>query len=239
MGGIKTATEKAETKETLVENLRFFRMEIRQSFVRILSISDLSYSIGEKTILKRVNLGLDERKTYVIRGDNGAGKSTLLKLILNGDHHAEAIQWNAQLDPRRSRLSYLGHDLGLYSSLSLEENLRYFHSLSPTGYSWEQVENWVEVCNLHRRWEDPIYGFSRGMKQKASLLRAILSRPYLLLLDEPFTGLDEKSYPKVMGILREIGEDTTVLGVVHGMEDCYWQESYILERGEIRANSST
>lgn len=206
-------------------------MESETKSVKILSISDLSYSIGSKTILKKVNLELSLGKSYVIRGDNGAGKSTLLKLILNHMHHPKSIQWNSDIPNNRNQVSFLGHDLGLYSSLSLEENLRFFHSISKHSYSWEKVQTWVEACNLHRRWEDPIYSFSRGMKQKAALVRAVLAKPILLLLDEPFTGLDEKSYPIVIRILQELKNDCSILGVVHGMEDIFWEHKFCIEKG--------
>lgn len=206
-------------------------MELETKSVKILSISDLSYSIGSKSILKKVNLELSLGKSYVIRGDNGAGKSTLLKLILNHSHHPKSIHWNPELPKDRNLVSFLGHDLGLYSSLSLEENLRFFYSISKHSYSWDQVQIWVEACNLHRRWDDPIFSFSRGMKQKAALIRAVLAKPLLLLLDEPFTGLDEKSYPIIIGILGELKKDCSILGVVHGMEDFFWEQKFFIEKG--------
>ncbi|MCC5814848.1 MAG: ATP-binding cassette domain-containing protein [Leptospira sp.] len=198
----------------------------------ILQIQNLNYSIGHKSILKKVNLQFSLGKSYVLRGDNGAGKSTLLKLILNYSHHKDSIFWKHSIQ-NRNQLSYLGHDLGLYSSLSLEENLRFFSKLTSNGYSWKKIQEWVEMCNLNRRWEDPIHSFSRGMKQKAAIIRAILVKPLLLLLDEPFTGLDDKSYPILISMLQEIKKDSAILAVVHGMEDSFWENNLRLEKGEI------
>lgn len=201
--------------------------------MKILEIQNLSYSIGSKTILKKVDLEILQGVSYVLRGDNGAGKSTLLKLILNHSFHKESIRPQGHLPMDRNLLSFLGHELGLYSSLTLEDNLKFFHEVSQSPYPWDKVLDWVEKCRLHRRWEDPVYSFSRGMKQKAALIRAVLVRPMLILLDEPFTGLDDKSYPIVLEILQEALQDSAILAVVHGLEDPFWQKRLSLEKGEL------
>src|SRR5262249_19799879 len=137
-------------------------------------------------------------------GHNGAGKSTLLSIaatllqpssgtVRYGDHAANGSV------ALRARIGMLGHDLYLYPELSAAENLRFFARL----YSLPDVERAVARCieraGLDGRDDEPVAGFSRGMRQRLALERALVHDPRLLLLDEPFTGLDETA----RGALRE------------------------------------
>ncbi len=198
--------------------------------MEVLDVKNLTYSIGRKRILSGIHLKVYATDTILLQGDNGAGKSTFLKCILNFRHFPASFFWNRNLPSSRPLLSYLGHEPGLYGSLSLEENLRFFHSLQP-GYPWVQVEEWVEMCRIERWRMDPVHKLSRGMKQKTALLRAILPRPHLLLLDEPFTGLDEKSIPILSSILEFVNRDVAIIGVIHGSSDSLWKRKLTLEGG--------
>lgn len=190
----------------------------------MLQIQNLNYSIGFKSILEKVNLKLSQNKRYALRGENGAGKSTLLRCILNFRNFEEAISWNEELVLPRNRISYLGHDLGLYNSLSLLENLKFFYSIAECPIAWNQVEGWVQKFKLQLRWDDPIYTLSRGMKQKVALIRALIPNSHLLLLDEPFTGLDQKSNIEIREILKEVSRQSSILAVIHEEETAYWDE---------------
>ena len=192
--------------------------------MHLLQIQNLNYSIGFKSILEKVNLKLSQNKRYALRGENGSGKSTLLRCILNFRNFEEAISWNEELVLPRNRISYLGHDLGLYNSLSLLENLKFFYSIAECPIAWNQVEDWVQKFKLHLRWDDPIYTLSRGMKQKVALIRALIPNSHLLLLDEPFTGLDQKSNIEIREILKEVSRQSSILAVIHEEETAYWDE---------------
>jgi heme exporter protein A len=196
----------------------------------ICKVQDLSYSIGQKVILKNLNFDLSLGKAVVLRGDNGAGKSTLLKILLNSKNFTQSVIINSE----PTEISYLGHDLGLYTSLSLAENLNIFHSLAINPLDWKTVQEWVEKFRLHLRWDDPIYLFSRGMKQKAGFLRAILSQPKILLLDEPFTGLDEHSVSLVYELIQSIKSRTAILSVIHGFQDLDWDGEFLLRNGSFK-----
>ncbi len=201
--------------------------------LKLVHIKNLSYSIGIKSVLEKVNCSLSEKKRIALRGDNGSGKSTLLRCIVNYKMYGNSFEWNQILSNELDTLSYLGHELGLYNSLSMEENLRYFHSLSKSPRSWKSVQDMVKEFKLHLRWDDPIHVFSRGMKQKVALIRSLIPRSHLLLLDEPFTGLDQTSQSQIRELLKAISQETTVLAVVHELEDSFWEESLFLEKGTI------
>ncbi|PJZ58954.1 ABC transporter ATP-binding protein [Leptospira barantonii] len=178
---------------------------------------DLSYSIGKKRILKQVSFSLFRGEFALLRGDNGAGKTTLLRAILNHEHHKDCFSFNGLSENgiETPRISYLGHELGLYTSLGLEENLRYFLSIARMEYPAEKVENLLRSFKLWSRRFDPVFTFSRGMKQKAALVRALLTGGDLILLDEPFTALDRSGLETAIRLLEDHSQNSAVMMVTH------------------------
>ncbi len=142
-------------------------------------------------------------------GPNGAGKSTLLAILgtllaastgevrYGGMTSAEA---GAAL---RARIGMLGHDLFLYPELSARENLVFFGQLYDLPDASRTAAAALDRAGLAGRADDLVSSFSRGMRQRVALERALLHGPRLLLLDEPFTGLDQVSAAALVGRLRE------------------------------------
>src|SRR5205823_3007419 len=130
-------------------------------------------------------------------GPNGAGKSTLLSIVATllaptsgevryGEH--DGLRAGAAL---RARLGLLGHDLYIYAELSPAENLRFFAKVYGMQDVDRRIAEALDHAGLAHRRDDPVSGFSRGMRQRLALERALLHGPRLVLLDEPFTGLDD------------------------------------------------
>ncbi|XDD50902.1 ATP-binding cassette domain-containing protein [Leptospira sp. WS92.C1] len=180
----------------------------------LLVCKDLSYSIGKKQILKHISFSLFRGDLILLRGDNGAGKTTLLRTILNFGHHKDSFS-SVSKDLKRPQISYLGHELGLYTSLSLEENLHYFLSIANLAYPVSQIETLLKSFRLWTRRMDPIFTFSRGMKQKSALVRALLTGGDLILLDEPFTALDRSGLEVAVTLLTEHSKSSAVLMATH------------------------
>jgi len=162
-----------------------------------LRLVDVTRNFGRRRALNKVSLSAKAGTITALLGHNGAGKSTLLSIaatllqassgrVAYGDTSAE--QGGAAL---RSRIGLLGHDLYLYPELTAAENLAFFARV----YSLDRVDARVDAAlaraGLTDRRDDQVAGFSRGMRQKLALERALIHEPRLLLLDEPFTGLDE------------------------------------------------
>jgi heme exporter protein A len=142
-----------------------------------------------------VSLTLDPGEGVVLLGPNGAGKSTLLR-ILAGIHRASSgsVQIQGRVasfrvgDVRRL-VGFVSHDTYLYDALSARENLEFFASLYGIR-DRARVDRAIEAAGLRRFADRPVGSFSRGMAQRLTLARARLHDPAILLLDEPFTGLD-------------------------------------------------
>ena len=162
----------------------------------VLSARGLSRRYGHAWALSRVDLQLHAGEAVALLGANGAGKSTLLSLLATLHRPTEGSLQIFGLDPHRqlpqirSRLGYVAHATLLDDGLTARENLLYFASLFSLHDSRRIVDERLEEVGLHKRAHDRVASFSRGMRQRLSLARALLHDPDLLVLDEPFTGLD-------------------------------------------------
>jgi len=170
-----------------------------------LTLTDVTRHFGRRRALHRVSLHARAGEVIALLGPNGAGKSTLLSIVATllvpstgevryGEH--EGVRGGAAL---RARLGLLGHDLYIYPELSPAENLRFFAKVYGVDDVERRIADALDHAGLTHRRDDPVSGFSRGMRQRLALERALLHRPRLVLLDEPFTGLDDAA----TGALRE------------------------------------
>jgi heme exporter protein A len=173
-----------------------------------LQFIDVTRTFGRRRALNRVSLTAEAGTITALLGHNGAGKSTLLSIAAtllqptSGDvrygPHAGAGSTRAL----RGRIGMLGHDLYLYPELSAAENLRFFARIYALAEVEARVTRGLELAGLAARADDAVSGYSRGMRQRLALERALIHEPRLLLLDEPFTGLDEAARDALRQRLR-------------------------------------
>jgi heme ABC exporter ATP-binding subunit CcmA len=163
------------------------------------SADDVSRHFGRRRALSRVTFEAHAGSILGLLGPNGAGKSTMLALLATlvhptlgriryGTHDASAA--NGAL---RARIGVLGHDLFLYPELTARENLAFFAGLYGLIDADRAATDALERAGLSDRGDDPVASLSRGMRQRVALERALIQDPRLVLLDEPFTGLDDRS----------------------------------------------
>lgn len=187
--------------------------------------SDLSRHFGRRRALSQVSFSCRAGEVLGLLGPNGAGKSTLLAIVstllrpstgnlLYGAH--EASRAGA---PLRQRLGWLGHDLQLYPELTARENLTFFAHVQGVTDVDIRVTQALTDARLESRADDPVSGFSRGMRQRLALERALLHDPRLLLLDEPFTGLDGPSTAALaLRLTRLAGDGRLVMLATHEVD---------------------
>ncbi|MDQ3170563.1 MAG: ABC transporter ATP-binding protein [Acidobacteriota bacterium] len=159
----------------------------------------LSRRYGRQRALLDVSLTCDGGEALALVGPNGAGKSTLLALLST---LARPTSGEILFDGRpaagggaavRRRIGVLGHDVSLYPELSARENLTFFGRLFDVDGVADRVAAALAQAGLAARADDPVGTFSRGMRQRLAIERALLHAPDVLLFDEPFTGLDESA----------------------------------------------
>jgi heme exporter protein A len=172
-------------------------------------LDDVSRHFGRRRALSRISLTARSGEIVGLLGPNGAGKSTLIGVLATlatptsgevryGDQPAHVL--GAAL---RSRIGLLAHELHLYPELSARQNLSFFaelYGIDPRG----RVDTALEAAGLLERADEAVAGFSRGMRQRLALERALMHQPRLVLFDEPFTGLDDRSVGVVSDRLRRL-----------------------------------
>jgi heme exporter protein A len=181
-----------------------------------LRFAEVTRNYGRRRALNRVSLTARAGSITALLGPNGAGKSTLLSIAAtllrptSGDVYYGDVSLGDGGTALRARIGLLGHDLYLYPELTAAENLRFFARV----YALQDVERRVhaalERAGLSDRRDDIVGSFSRGMRQRLGLERALIHEPRLVLLDEPFTGLDEAS----RGALRARLETVRAAGAI-------------------------
>jgi heme exporter protein A len=188
------------------------------------SVADVSRHFGRRRALSRITLTLRAGDILGLLGPNGAGKSTLISVLATlGRPTSGEVRYGdrtaAQLGPAlRRRLGLLAHELFLYPELSARQNLTFFaelYGLDPHAV----VDAALERAGLAERAGDEVNGFSRGMRQRLALERALLHQPRLVLFDEPFTGLDDRAVSLVSDRLRALaGSGAIVVVATHDLD---------------------
>ena len=190
-----------------------------------LTFHEVTRNFGRRRALNRVSLSCRAGEMVALLGPNGAGKSTLLSIaatllspssgtVQYGDRTART--GGAAL---RARIGFLAHDLFIYPELSAAENLRFFARLHGLADADSVVDAALGRAGLEDRRDDPVVSFSRGMRQRLAIERALLHEPRLVLLDEPFTGLDDAAVAATRARLRALRESgCIVLLTTHDLE---------------------
>jgi heme exporter protein A len=194
--------------------------------ITAIKLKALTKRYGFHRALKGIDLEL-KHGVCALLGPNGAGKSTLLGIVstlvrpTSGtviyENDGEATRPSAEL---RRELGILAHDSFLYGGLSALENLAFWGRVYGVDSLEERSRELLREVGLEESaWERPCSGYSRGMQQRLALARTVLHRPSVLLLDEPFTGLDRGGAEALGAMLRRwVSEGTTVLVITHDLE---------------------
>jgi heme exporter protein A len=161
----------------------------------MITVRALSKHFGRFSALRNLDLSVSAGEFVSLFGKNGAGKTTLLRIIAglsrpsSGELNIGAPQSRSP-GFIRSRIGYLSHDTSLYMDLTALENLRFYACMMNASTDESNLRQRMKQVGLAGRECEPIRIFSRGMQQRLAIARAFLHDPDILLLDEPFTGLD-------------------------------------------------
>ncbi len=163
----------------------------------MIEVKGLVKSFGSKVALDGVDLDVAEGEFLTLVGPNGAGKTTLIRILATlakptqGDVRVAGFDLAKQGAEVRQRIGLASHQTLLYGDLSAEENLRFYGRMYEAPHLEERITALLQRVDLEHRRRDPVRTFSRGMQQRLSIARALLHDPAILLLDEPYTGLDQ------------------------------------------------
>ena len=186
--------------------------------------SQLSKSFGGRPVLAALDLEIAAGQCVALTGRNGAGKTTLLGCLASALRpDAGEVRWFGQTAGRDAALrrwvGMVAHESGLYPHLSLRENLLFAARMSGADHAARRARNWLDKAGLLPHADVLPTRISRGMRQRLAVARAIIHDPRLLLLDEPFTSLDESGAEWLLALLAELRDrGCTICFVTHDQE---------------------
>ncbi len=190
-----------------------------------IEVQNLSKSFGPHVALAGVTLSVSAGEFVTLVGPNGAGKTTLLRILATLLRPTAGTFRIGGLDPARDgpeirrRIGFLSHRTLLYDDLTAEQNLRFYARLYNLPDASARIDELLGRVGLADRRHDRVRTFSRGMQQRLAVARAVLHRPSILLLDEPYTGLDPQAADALSALLGELaGAGCTVLLTTHDLE---------------------
>lgn len=196
---------------------------------------------GDYPALRDCTLTVQEGSCCALLGRNGAGKTTLLRILagLSPFQRGEIRLFGGspRSEEARRRTGFLGHGIGVYEDLSARENLNFFARISGVRKARALADHWLGRVGLDRVANMPVRQFSRGMRQRLALARTFLHAPQLLLLDEPFTSLDDRAIAMLSELLIEARQGgATIILSTHQIREAMATASHValVENGRLR-----
>lgn len=185
----------------------------------------LCKKFGSQVALDKVSFEIRQGQWVALLGANGAGKTTLNRILAlltrpsAGKAQVAGLWLHEQPDRVRQRIGVVGHHPLLYGDLSALENLTFYASMYGLAQPQDRIRFLLHQTGLDNRREDLVRTFSRGMQQRLALARAMLHQPSVLLLDEPFTGLDVHAGKLLTEFMvQAVQQQVTVLMTTHDVD---------------------
>jgi heme ABC exporter ATP-binding subunit CcmA len=195
---------------------------------------------GDYPALRDVKFSIGRGQCVALLGRNGAGKTTLLKILAGLSRPARGdirvFGEDSRAQHVRARIGVLGHGIAIYDELSAMENLKLFGRLYGLSDPDRSASDWLERTGLATVRNSLVREFSRGMRQRLAVARAFLHNPDVLLLDEPFTALDDRAIAVLQNVLRgAIAEGRTVIMSTHQLREALELATHcvLLARGKM------
>jgi heme exporter protein A len=178
----------------------------------VIEARKLGRRFGEKRVLRGVDLTVPRGGFAVVTGANGSGKTTLLRICAG---LAIPTEGDLRVDAERAEIGYLAHEPLVYRELTALENLELYGRLYRVPERRERIGMLLERFGLWDARRERVASYSRGMTQRLALCRVLLHDPALLVLDEPYTALDEQGAELLDAQLAELRGERTFLVSTH------------------------
>ncbi len=192
----------------------------------MIHIEHLSKSFGDTLAVDDLTLSISAGEVFGLLGPNGAGKTTTIRILSaliapsGGNASVCGYRLGDQDTQVRQNVGILTESPGLYDRLSAEDNLAFFASLYNVADIPGQVEKYLRMLGLWQRRQEEVGGFSKGMRQKLAIARALLHEPKVLFLDEPTSGLDPEASLLVRSFINELRhEGRAILICTHNLDE--------------------
>ena len=191
----------------------------------VIAVTGLTKTFGNLYALRNLSFSLNKGEFLTIFGPNGAGKTTLIRILstitkaTSGEIKIADFSFENDSEKIRRQIGVIAHQTFLYENLTAEENLRFYGKLYDVENLSKKIDIILTEVGLELRKRDFVRIFSRGMQQRLAIARAMLHEPAILLLDEPYTGLDQHASEMLTNWLKRLrSSEQTILMVTHDLE---------------------
>ena len=206
-----------------------------------LQVQDVVKAFGTRKALDGVSFELPAGSFLSIFGPNGAGKTTLLRVLATlarptaGTVRVGGVDLKEHPDKARSLIGMISHQPMLYPDLTAEENLVFYANLYGVEHPEERARELLDAVGLSHRCLDAVRTFSRGMTQRVSIARALVHNPEIVLLDEPYSGLDPHAVDIFDRLIENVRGDRTFVMVSHDLAKGFslCSHALVLARGRV------
>jgi ABC-2 type transport system ATP-binding protein len=208
----------------------------------IITLEHVNKELGKRQILKDVNLTVKQGDIFGYLGPNGAGKTTTIRIILGlltaTSGKVSLLGQDVQIDKIRKKIGFVLEADGLYDNLTAAENLLYYALLYDIPQPEQKVEKVLKQVGLAERANDKVGTYSKGMRQRLALARAIAPDPELLVLDEPTAGVDPTGQIEIRQLMLDMiqKEHKTILLSSHNLDEVQriCNRIALIHKGQIR-----
>ena len=192
----------------------------------IIEAHELTKKYGETTVVDTLNLKVEEGEVLGFLGPNGAGKTTTIRMLTgiiaatSGYAAIAGQRTDGDIESLHEKIGLLTETPGFYNNLSARRNLEYFAGFYHLSDASAQIEKYLKLMGLWERRQDKVGTFSKGMKQRLALSRALIHKPKILFLDEPTSGLDPEVSQEVRGLIKNLSrEGYTIILSTHNLSE--------------------
>jgi ABC-2 type transport system ATP-binding protein len=207
-----------------------------------IKVENISKVYGSQKALHEVSFEIQKGEIVGFLGPNGAGKSTLMKILTgyipqtSGNARICELSVSENSLEAKSKIGYLPEHNPLYLDMYVREYLEFIANIY--GVSHDRIALMIEKTGLQKEKHKLIGSLSKGYRQRVGLAQALLHDPEVLILDEPTTGLDPNQLVEIRGLIKEVGEEKTVMLSTHIMQEveAICDRVIIINKGEIVAN---
>jgi ABC-2 type transport system ATP-binding protein len=208
----------------------------------VIRLENVSKQLGQREILKNVTLAVERGDIFGYLGPNGAGKTTTIRIMLGlmqaTSGMVTILGKDVQKDQVRQKIGFVLETDGLYENITALDNLLYYAQLYEVRPLVERINKAIELVGLSDRAKDKVGSYSKGMRQRLALARAIVPDPEVLILDEPTAGVDPTGQIEIRQVMLDMvhKEGKTILLSSHNLDEVQriCNRIALIHKGQIR-----
>ncbi|HHT57739.1 ABC transporter ATP-binding protein [Herbinix luporum] len=190
----------------------------------IIRFNNVVKKFDDKTVLDDISFSIDQGDIFGYLGPNGAGKTTTIRMMLGilqpNEGNIVMCNMNSNSAKLRKKIGFCLDDEGLYPDLTANENMEFYDRIYNSAKDRKKrISNLLEMFQIEEYGDKLVSEFSKGMKRRLGLAKALINKPEILILDEPTNGLDPDGQFLIKKIFRSIAKETTIFFSSHNLSD--------------------